>query len=76
MTDMIEYIIIKFNQDCNIVVQDTTDSMPYSVKYSKGEIEHIDILIGQSDTIHVQFDDGSVGWIKNRYIEIIPFVDD
>ena len=70
MTDMIEYVIIKFNQDCNIVVQDSTDSMPYSAKYCKGEIEHVDILTGQSGTIHVQFDDGSVGWIKTRYIDI------
>ena len=70
MTDMIEYVMIKFNQDCNIVVQDSTDSMPYSAKYYKGEIEHVDILVGRSGTIHVQFDDGSVGWIKTHYVEI------
>ena len=64
------FAIIKFNQDCHIVIQDIVDSMPYPATYQKDEVEHIDILEHQGGTMHVQFEDGSVGWIKSRYVEI------
>ena len=64
------FAIIRFNQDCHVVIQDTVDSMPYPAIYRKDEVEHIDILTQQGGTMHVQFEDGSVGWIKSRYVEI------
>ena len=64
------FAIIRFNQDCHVVIQDTADSMPYPATYRKDEIEHIDILEQQGGTMHVQFEDGSIGWIKSRYVEI------
>ena len=64
------FAIIKFNQDCHVVIQDTADSMPYPATYQKDEVEHVDILTQQGGTMHVQFEDGSVGWIKSRYVEI------
>ena len=64
------FAIIRFNQDCNVVIQDTVDSMPYPATYQKDEVEHVDILAQQGGTMHVQFEDGSVGWIKSRYVEI------
>jgi len=63
-------MIITFIQDSTIVVQDTVDSMPYAGIYKKGETEYIDILNEQAGTIHVQFDDGSIGWIKLRHVTI------
>ena len=64
------FAIIKFNRDCHVVIQDTADSMPYPVAYRNEEVEHVDILEQQGGTMHVQFEDGSVGWIKSRYVEI------
>ena len=64
------FAIIRFNQDCQVVIQDTVGSMPYPASYQKDEVEHIDILEQQGGTMHVQFEDGSVGWIKSRYVEI------
>ena len=64
------FAIIRFNQDCHIVIQDTVDSMPHPATYQKDEVEHVDILTQQAETMHVQFEDGSVGWIKSRYVEI------
>lgn len=64
------FVTVKFNQDTPIVVQDYADSMPYPVLYQKGETEHVDILEQQGQTIHVQFEDGTVGWIKSRFLEI------
>jgi hypothetical protein len=61
-------MIIRFLKDCYIVVQDTIESMPYSVEYKEGEIEQADLLESHSGTIHVQFGDGSVGWIKERHV--------
>ena len=64
------FAIIKFNCECYVVIQDTVDSMPYPAAYRKDEVEHVDILEHQGGTMHVQFEDGSVGWIKSRYVEI------
>ena len=64
------FTIIKFNRECNVVIQDTANSMPYSATYQYGEVEHVDILEEQGGTLHVQFEDGSVGWIKSRHVEI------
>ena len=64
------FAIIKFNRDCHVVIQDTVDSMPYPATYRNEEVEHVDILAQQGGTMHVQFEDGSVGWIKSRYVEI------
>ena len=64
------FAIIRFNQDCHVVIQDTVDSMPYPATYQKDEVEHVDILEQQGGTMHVQFEDGSIGWIKSRYVEI------
>ena len=64
------FVRIKFNQDVYIVVQDSIDSMPYPAKYKRNEIESVDILEKQGGTMYVQFEDGSVGWIKNRHVEI------
>ena len=61
-------MIIRFVKDCHVVVQDTVNSMPYPVEYKEGEIEQADLLESNAGTIHVQFDDGSVGWIKQRYV--------
>tara|TARA_B100000674_G_scaffold317341_1_gene264062 strand:+ start:231 stop:386 length:156 start_codon:yes stop_codon:yes gene_type:complete len=44
--------------------------MPYPATYQKDEVEHVDILAHQGGTMHVQFEDGSIGWIKSRYVEI------
>ncbi len=63
-------MIITFIQDATIVIQDTVDSMPYAETYKKGEIERIDILDESAGTIHVQFDDGTVGWIKLRHVTL------
>ena len=65
------FATIKFNRDCHVVIQDTADSMPYPALYQKDEVENVDILEQQGRTMHVQFEDGSVGWIKSRYVEII-----
>ena len=64
------FTIIKFNRDCHVVIQDTANSMPYPATYQYGEVEHVDILEEQGGTLHVQFEDGSVGWIKSRHVEI------
>ena len=64
------FTIIKFNRECNVVIQDTANSMPYPATYQYGEVEHVDILEEQGGTLHVQFEDGSVGWIKSRHVEI------
>ena len=61
-------MIIRFVKDCQVVVQDTVDSMPYSVEYKEGEIEQADLITESTKVIHVQFGDGSVGWIKQRYV--------
>ena len=63
--------MIKFNQDSDIVVQDTKDSMPYAAKYRKDEVESVNVLNTQGGTIHVQFEDGSVGWIKTRHVDFL-----
>ena len=63
-------MIVTFIQDSTIVIQDTADSMPYPGTYRKGEIEHIDILDESAGTIHVQFEDGAVGWIKLRHVTL------
>ena len=65
------FTMIKFNQDSDIVVQDTTDSMPYCAKYHKDEVESVNILDATKGTIHVQFEDGSVGWIKTRHVDFL-----
>ena len=65
------FAMIKFNQDSDVVVQDTTDSMPYAAKYHKDEVESVDVLDAQAGTIHVQFEDGSVGWIKTRHVDFL-----
>ena len=65
------FTMIKFNQDSDIVVQDTTDSMPYCAKYRKDEVESVNILDATKGTIHVQFEDGSVGWIKTRHVDFL-----
>ena len=62
---------IKFNQDSDVVLQDTTDTMPYAAKYRKDEVESVDVLDAQEGTIHVQFEDGSVGWIKARHVDFL-----
>ena len=64
------FATIKFNRDCYIVAQDTADSMPYPCECKKDEIEHVDLLNQSGQTMYVQFEDGSVGWIKSRYVEI------
>ena len=61
---------IEFNQDTHIVVQDTLASMPYAVLYINGTVEHVDILSQQGLTMHVQFEDGSVGWIQSGCVEV------
>lgn len=61
-------MIIRFVKDCQVVVQDTVSSMPYSVEYKEGEIEQADLIQAHAGTIHVQFGDGSVGWIKQRHV--------
>ena len=63
-------MIITFVQDSMIVIQDTVNCMPYACTYKKGEIEHIDILDESAGTIHVQFEDGSIGWIKLRHVTL------
>lgn len=65
------FAIIRFNQDCHVVIQDTADSMPYPATYQKDEVEHVDILVQQGGTMHVQFEDGSVGWIKTRHVDFL-----
>ena len=65
------FAMIKFNQDSDVVVQDTTDTMPYAAKYRKDEVESVDVLDTQGGTIHVQFEDGSVGWIKTRHVDFL-----
>ena len=65
------FAMIKFNQDSDIVVQDTKDSMPYAAKYRKDEVESVNVLNTQGGTIHVQFEDGSVGWIKTRHVDFL-----
>ena len=61
---------IQFNQDTHIVIQDTLASMPYAALYRNGTIEHVDILSQQGLTMHVQFEDGSVGWIQSSCVEV------
>ena len=63
-------MIITFVCDAMVVIQDTVDSMPYADTYKKGEIERIDILDEHNGTIHVQFEDGTVGWIKLRHVTL------
>ena len=65
------FAMIKFNQDSDVVIQHTTDSMPYAAKYHKDEVESVDVLDAQGGTIHVQFEDGSVGWIKTRHVDFL-----
>ena len=65
------FAIIRFNQDCYVVIQDTVDSMPYPATYQKDEVEHVDILEQQGGTMHVQFEDGTVGWIKTRHVDFL-----
>jgi hypothetical protein len=65
------FVTIKFNRDCYIVAQDTAGSMPYPYECKKDEIEHVDLLNQAGQTLYVQFEDGAVGWIKSRYVEII-----
>ena len=65
------FTTVKFNQDSDVVIQDTTDSMPYSTRYHKDEVESVDILDTSRGTIHVQFEDGSVGWIKTRHVDFL-----
>jgi hypothetical protein len=67
---------IRFIRDARIIVQDTQDTMPYIDMYVEEDHEHVDILIENENTVHVQFGDGSVAWIEKRFIKIIPFVDD
>jgi len=62
---------IKFNQDADVVIQDTAESMPYAAKYRKDEIEYVEVLDTNRTTLHVQFDDGSVGWIKTRHVDFL-----
>ena len=62
---------IEFIEDTHIVVQDTEYSMPYSDKYEKGDIEDVDLLIDNDKTIHVQFENGAIGWIPKRRCKII-----
>ena len=64
------FAIIRFRQDCYIVIQNSNNSMPYPASYQKDEVEHVDILEQHDGTMHVQFEDGAVGWIKSRYVEI------
>lgn len=64
-------MIIRFVKDCYIVVQDTVDSMPYSTEYKEGEIEQADLISESGGTIHVQFGDGSIGWIKTRHVDFL-----
>ena len=64
-------VTIKFNQDSDVVIQDTADSMPYAAKYRKDEIEYVEVLDTTRGTIHVQFEDGSVGWIKTRHVDFL-----
>ena len=66
---------IKFIRNVTIVVQDTADSMPYTDEYKAGDTELVEILGEQSGTIHVQFGDSAVGWIKKRHIEIACITD-
>ena len=65
------FAMIKFNRDSDVVIQDTADSMPYAAKYHKDEVESVDVLDTQEGTIHVQFEDGSVGWIKSRHVDFL-----
>ena len=65
------FVMIQFNRDCHIVVQDTTDSMPYAAQYHKDEVEPVEILNTSCGTIHVQFEDGSIGWIKARHVDFL-----
>ena len=65
------FAIIKFNQDCHVVIQDTVDSMPCPAKYRKDEIEYVEVLDTNRTTIHVQFEDGSVGWIMTRHVDFL-----
>ena len=65
------FALIRFNQDCYVVIQDTVDSMPYPATYQKDEVEHVDILEQQGGTMHVQFEDGTVGWIKTRHVDFL-----
>ena len=62
---------IKFNQDSDVVLQDTTDTMPYAAKYHKDEVESVEILDSTRGTLHVQFEDGSIGWIKTRHVDFL-----
>lgn len=64
-------VTIKFNRDADIVVQDTAESMPYAAKYRKDEIEYVEVLDTNRTTLHVQFEDGSVGWIKTRHVDFL-----
>ena len=64
-------VTIKFNQDADVVIQDVADSMPYCAKYCKDEIEYVEVLDTNRTTLHVQFEDGSVGWIQTRHVDFL-----
>ena len=42
--------------------------MSGSMKNLAVEIEQADLIQAHAGTIHVQFGDGSVGWIKQRHV--------
>ena len=54
---------IKFIRDVKFMIQESVESMPYAASYNKNELEFIDILEEKSETLYIQFEDGSVGWI-------------
>ena len=65
------FTIIRFNQDTDVVIQNTADSAPHTEKYHEDEIESVDILNASRETLHVQFEDGSVGWVKKRHVDFL-----